>query len=220
MPGAVVFDLDGTLIDSAPDVAAALNRLLAEEGRLSLTLAQVQGLVGEGARVLMEGAWKATGAAAEADAVPGLLKRYLAHYAAHPADHTVVYDGVREELARLKALGVRLGICTNKPHGITRVVLDALDLAHHFDAVLGGDVPHRKPNGEHVRETLRLMGADGLSAVYVGDSRTDVVAAKDAGLPVICVDWGYARMPVAELGADRLISSYAELPAALAEVSR
>lgn len=213
---AVVFDLDGTLIDSAPDVRAALNRLLVEEGRRSLSLPEVQDLVGEGAAALIERAFAATGTPAAAEAVGRLVDRYLAHYRDCPADHTIVYDGVTAQLEALRAAGWRLGICTNKPLAMTELVLGALGLAGYFDAVVGGDFPHRKPDGEHVRETLRRMGAEGWPAVYVGDSATDVRAAHDAGLPVVAVDWGYARMPVAELGADRLIGHYDQLPAALA----
>jgi phosphoglycolate phosphatase len=215
---AIVFDLDGTLIDSAPDVRAALNRLLAEEDRRQLSLMEVQELVGEGARPLIERAWAATGAPADFHCVSALIERYLAFYRAHPADHTVVYAGVRDELARLSAAGHKLGICTNKPHAMSLMVLEALDLTRWFDAVLGGDFPRRKPDGEHIRETLRRMGADGGSALYVGDSRTDVLAARDAGLPMVAVTWGYARMPVAELGADRLIDRFSELAAALREL--
>ncbi len=208
---ALVFDLDGTLIDSAPDVRAALNLLLAEEGRPRLSLAQVQDLVGEGARALIERAWTVTGDSADPGAVAELVGRYLAHYRAHPADHTHVYDGVREELARLTAAGVPLGICTNKPDAMTKIVLDALDLSRHFRAMVGGDFARRKPDGEHIRETLRRMGVEGMAALYVGDSATDVGAARDAGLPVIAVTYGYARMPVERLGADRLIGHFAEL---------
>lgn len=215
---AVVFDLDGTLIDSAPDVRVALNRLLAEEGRPQLSLARVQDLVGEGAPALIERAWAATGEPAAPEAVKPLVERYLAHYRDCPADHTVVYDGVVAMLEAFAAEGARLGICTNKPQRMTEIVLDSLGLSRHFTAVLGGDFPRRKPDGEHVRETLRRMGAEGCPALYVGDSITDVRAARDAGVAVVAVDWGYARMPVADLGADRLISSFAELPAVIREL--
>lgn len=219
MTRAVVFDLDGTLIDSAPDVRMALNRLLAEEGRRQLTLAEVQELVGEGAGALISRAWAETGAKAAEDEIAALVGRYLTFYKASPADHTHVYDGVAAELERLHGLGYRLGICTNKPHAMTLVVLEALGLDKWFHAVLGGDFPRRKPDGEHVRETLRRMKAEGLPAVYVGDSRTDVLAAKDAGLPVVCVTYGYARMPVEQLGADRLIHRFADLGGAIAEMA-
>jgi len=215
---AIVFDLDGTLIDSAPDVRAALNLLLAEEGRPQLSLPQVQDLVGEGATALIERAWAATGTAAAPDRVKPLVERYLAHYRACPADHTLVYDGVAELLEGLRARGDLLGICTNKPHRMTEIVLEALDLSRHFAAVLGGDFPRRKPDGEHILETIRRMGAEGRPALYVGDSITDVRAARNAGLPVVAVDWGYARMNPLDLGADRLISSFAQLPAVIAEM--
>jgi phosphoglycolate phosphatase len=215
---AVVFDLDGTLIDSAPDVRAALNAVLAEEGRRQLSLAEVQELVGEGAAALIERAWAATGQPTASPALAPLIERYLAHYRAHPADHTHVYDGVVCLLEGLRAKGCLLGICTNKPSGMTGIVLDALDLSRHFQAILGGDYVRRKPDGDHILETLRRMGASADRAVYIGDSITDIQAARNAAVPVVAVDWGYARMPPEQLGADRLISHFRDLPAVLTEL--
>ncbi|MCA1907025.1 MAG: phosphoglycolate phosphatase [Magnetospirillum sp.] len=214
-PFAVVFDLDGTLIDSAPDVAAALNRLLIDEGRRALTLAEVQELVGEGAGALIERAWRATGKATTPEAVMPLVRRYLDYYRASPADHTIVYEDVAEVLDSFRRRGVPMGICTNKPQGMSDLVLDRLGLAPYFAAVLGGEYSRRKPDGDHIRETLRRMGAEQVQAVMVGDSATDVAAARDAGLPVIAVDWGYARMAPQALAADVLISRFIELPAAV-----
>ena len=216
---AVIFDLDGTLIDSAPDVAAALNRLLAREGRPQVTLTQVQSFVGEGPGALIERAFAATGAPATAAALPELIAAYVAFYRAAPADHTVVFDGVRAVLAEL-AGRTPLGLCTNKPDVMVRPVLEALGLAEHFAALVGGDYPRRKPDGEHLRETLRRMGVEGRPAVMVGDSPTDVAAARDAGLPVLVVDFGYSRVPVSELGADRVLSRFTDLPALLTEFAR
>lgn len=213
---AIVFDLDGTLIDSAPDVAAALNRMLAEEGRRQLTLQEVQGLVGEGARVLIEGAFTATGTAAAADQAERALARYLACYAEEPANRTIVFPGVRQTLAALAERGVPMGICTNKPIGMTRLVLDELGMAPLFAAVTGGDsLPFRKPDGRHILETLALMGSGPAGAVYVGDSRTDVAAARDAGLPVVAVSWGYAGGAPRALGADALVDDFSALPAVI-----
>jgi len=216
---AIIFDLDGTLIDSAPDVAAALNRLLVREGRPTVTLAQVQSFVGEGPAPLIERAFAATGAPADPAAVPALIAAYVAFYRAAPADHTVVFPGVREMLAGL-AGHTRLGLCTNKPDTMVRPVLEALGLADHFAALVGGDYPRRKPDGDHLRETLRRMGVGDGPAVMVGDSPTDVAAARDAGLPVVVVDFGYSRIPVTELGADRVLSDFAALPAVVAELTR
>lgn len=212
---AIVFDLDGTLIDSVPDVAAALNRLLAEEGRRVLTVPEVEELVGEGVRVLIEKAFAVTGTLAPDAEVPALIARYKAFYAAHPADHTIVFPGAVAALERLAAAGHPLGICTNKPSDITGLVLDALDLSKYFAAVLGGDFPRRKPDGEHIRETLRQMGAGDRPAVMIGDSRTDVAAARDAGLAVVAVSFGYGGGEAHTLGADIVIDHFDALDRAV-----
>lgn len=208
---AMVFDLDGTLIDSVPDVAAALNRLLAEEGRRELSVAEVKTLVGEGARVLVEEAFVLTGRAADDVDVPALVDRYKAFYAAHPADHTIIFPGAVAALERLARSGRLLGVCTNKPHDLSLLVLDALGLSPYFAAVLGGDFPRRKPDGEHIRETLRRMGAEDGPAVMVGDSATDVAAARDAGLPVVVVTFGYGGDEAHLLGADALLDHFDDL---------
>lgn len=213
---AVLFDLDGTLIDSAPDVAHALNQLLAEDGRPQLTLAQVQALVGEGPVPLIEGAYAATGPAIAAGAVKESIARYLAFYRACPSAHTVVYDGVEAVLAELAGRGIAMGICTNKPHQMTELVLQSLNLARFFKGVIGGDViARRKPDGEHILETLRRMGAEPHGAVMVGDSGTDMKAGRHAGLPLVAVSYGYARMDPRALDCDILIDSFRDLPAAL-----
>lgn len=215
---ALVFDLDGTLIDSAPDVAHALNRLLAEKSRPALTLEQVQELVGEGAGALIERAWLATGTAAALQQVPDLVARYLEFYQECPADHTVIFDDVVAVLQQFAAAGHPMGICTNKPHDMTMIVLKCLGLDHFFQGVVGGDViTRRKPDGEHILETLRRMNA-GLPAVMVGDSATDVAAARAAGVPVVAVSYGYARMDPRNLGADVLIDHFGQLPASLSKV--
>lgn len=214
---AVVFDLDGTLIDSAPDVAQALNRLLVEVGRPALTLDQVKELVGEGARVLIEKAFAVTGAPLPDDQVAGHIARYQAFYAAAPADHTIVFPGVRTLLDRLAAKGVPMGICTNKPERLTVLVLEALDLARYFSAVLGGEYVRRKPDGDHILETLRRMNlAPGTPAVMIGDSITDVAAARNAGLPVLVVGHGYNLAGADRLDSDGVLESFDRFEAAVA----
>lgn len=215
---AIIFDLDGTLIDSIPDVRGAINRLLVREGRRALSLPEVMTFVGEGPRPLIERAFAATGRPAAEDELAELIAAYIDFYQAHPADETRLFPGVREMLAGLA--GTPLGLCSNKPDEIVRPVIETLDLARHFGAVVGGNFPRRKPDGEHLRETLRRMGAEGRPAVMVGDSGTDVAAARDAGLPVLVVSFGYARVPVAELGADAILSHFDQLPAALAGLAR
>ena len=216
---AIVFDLDGTLIDSVPDVQGALNRMLKAEGRQPISLEQAHAFVGEGARVLVEKALAATGPLP--DAIDGPMERYIDFYKKHPADETVVYAGVVEALETLAGRGVQMGICTNKPLAMTGLVLEALGLDRYFSAVTCGDaVPHRKPDGRHVLLTLEMMKAAATGAAMVGDSETDVAAGKDAGLPVVAVSYGYAHVPIAELGVDAVIDSFAALPDTLDSLHR
>lgn len=219
MVAAVVFDLDGTLIDSAGDIAGALNRLLTDEGRPNLTVAQVAQLVGEGVHVLIERAWSQTGQSAETGDIPDLARRYLAYYAENPADETTVFEGVPEALGALKAQGWTIGICTNKPDAITSSVLSRVGLSPLIDGVVGGDFPRRKPDGEHILETLRRLGADLGSSLYVGDSVTDVKAARSAEIPIICVAFGYAQTTPEALGADIMIPSFDKLCDAVSKLS-
>lgn len=212
---AIVFDLDGTLVDSAPDLRAAVNRLLAEEGRRALTLDEVIGMVGDGAARLVERAWTATGDG------PGdladLTGRFLAHYEGRAAERTRPYPGVPQTLAELAARGLALGVCTNKPEAATREVLEALGLARWFPAVVGGDTLDgiRKPDARPLLAVLERLGATPGEAVMVGDNANDVGTARAAGVPVIVRAGGYTRLPSEALGADAMIGAFAELPAVL-----
>lgn len=217
VPRAVVFDLDGTLIDSAPDVANALNAMLAEQGLSPLPVQQVRTMIGEGVDVLMEKALAATGAPPRDEAtLTYCTARYRHFYAGAPAEHTVVYDGVPEVLAALRAAGYRLGLCTNKPHTITHLVLDALGLAPHFAAVVGGEnLPFRKPDARPLLAVLTHLGVDRTACVYVGDSEIDVETARNACVPMVLMRYGYARIPVEALVADVKLDSFRDLPKAL-----
>ena len=213
---AIAFDLDGTLINSVPDVRVAINRLLVSEGRSEISLDQTLTLVGQGARVMMEQAMALGGGAPPPDALDRMVETYIGFYQRHPADLTTIYPGVVEVLESLAARGIPMAICSNKPFVMTKLVLKTLGLDRFFDAVTGGDnVPHRKPDGRHVTHTLELLGGDHSHAVMVGDSETDVAAGKNAGLPVIAVTYGYAHAPATELGADALIDRFSDLPDAL-----
>lgn len=216
----IVFDLDGTLIDSIPAVAAAINRLLEEMALPVLSTADVTTMVGEGARATLERAITAAGGEI-GDRVEALERRYLEHYLENPAANTVIYPDVLAVLQRFRDQGIRMGVCTNKPGATTRPVLDALGLASFFDAVsTADDTRFRKPDGRHVLETLAAMGAASSGAVMVGDSETDVAAARNAGIPVVAVDYGYCHVPVADLQANVLISRFADLPDALDRIAK
>jgi phosphoglycolate phosphatase len=217
---AVIFDLDGTLIDSVPDVRAAVNRVLAELDRPLLSLDQIKTMIGEGAQVMLKMVMEQTGGY-----TPGMeeeyLPRFLATYKAHPADHTLVYPGVFDVLDQLKADGVALGMCTNKPSITTLPAVKALGLNKYFQAIVCADqVEHRKPDGRHVLNILERMGVSPENAVMVGDSETDIAAAVDAGVPAVAVSYGYCHVPLEELPCDILINSMAELPDALIEISK
>ena len=214
---AIVFDLDGTLIDSAPDLRAAANQVLASEGRRPLSLDEIKAMVGDGAQKLMERAFAATGAPIDGAELVALTRRYVAVQEELGADLTRPFPGAVEALVHLKREGRALGICTNKPQRPTQRVLGDLGLASFFAAVVGGDVLDgvRKPDPRHLLATVEALGARPADAVMVGDNENDVGAARAAGVPVIAVAFGYAKVPPERLGADALIESFAELPAAL-----
>ncbi|MFO0998155.1 MAG: phosphoglycolate phosphatase [Alphaproteobacteria bacterium] len=217
---AVVFDLDGTLVDSAPDIHDAINAVLVEESRAQVSLSRVIGMIGDGAEQLVARAFAESGPRPEGAALRALLSRFLARYEAHPARLTKPFPGVADTLALLKREGYRLGVCTNKPDRLTTVVLAALDLAPYFDAVVGPDaVERRKPDAAHMRATLEALGASAEDATMVGDGLNDVRIAKAAGMPCVCVTFGYAHQPPSTLGADVLIDRFEELPGALARLA-
>lgn len=214
----VAFDLDGTLADTAPDIAAAINRMLADYGRSPLAEADVRPMIGDGARNLLRRAMAATGPVSEAlldEAHP----RYLDHYAEHVCEGTVPFPHVERALDELAALGIPLAVCTNKATRMTRLLLDALGWTQRFAAIVCGDtLPVFKPDPAPLREATRLVG--GNRAVLVGDSFIDAETARAAGAPFVAVSFGFRDRPVAALGADAVIDSYAELLPALRGLSR
>lgn len=193
---AIVFDLDGTLIDSAPDLHSAANKLLAEEGRPPLSLAQITSFIGNGVVKLVERVLRESGLAPDHDG--RMTERFLAHYGAAPTALTRCYPGVRALLENLVRDGYALGVCTNKPIAPTRAILKDMDLARYFKAVTGGDsLPARKPDPTMLHHTLtRLNAGRGL---YVGDSEIDAETAQRAGVDFALFTEGYRKAPVADL---------------------
>lgn len=217
---AVAFDLDGTLVDSAPDLQAHVNSVLDEVGRPGLDLEEVRLLVGEGARTLIRRGLEATGGVPPEVDLDLLFARFLERYTARPAERTTVHQGVVAVLRELRAQGVRLGVCTNKAQAPTERLLAALGLERWFDAVVGGDaVPAKKPDPGHLRAVLERLGvATPERAAMVGDSAHDLQAAQGLGVPCVLVSFGYTPVPARRLGAERVIDRFAELPAALASL--
>ena len=214
---AIVFDLDGTLIDSVHDVAANLNLVLEGMGRRPMSIDETKDAIGHGGRVLVEKALELTGDIVSADEIDRCTRDFLDNYVKNPVQLTPVFPGVLDVLAQLKADGLCLGLCTNKPEATTGAVLDELGLAGYFQAVTCGDnVPHRKPDGRHVLLTMEMMGAG--TAVMVGDSETDMAAGRNAGIPVIAVTYGYRHCAAGDLDADVLIENFSTLPGAISRL--
>lgn len=214
---AVVFDLDGTLVDSAPDLTAALNCTLAEVGRPPLTLDAVIGMIGDGAVKLVARAWTATGGIGENDDLGALTTRFLSHYEGSTSTQTKPYTGVAKTLAELAGGGLRLGVCTNKPEAPAKTVLTELALAHHFDVIVGGDSLGniRKPDPRHLLAVLYQLGVGADAAVMVGDNANDVAVGRATGVPVVVRAGGYTTESPYELGADAVFERYSELIAVL-----
>ena len=214
---AILFDLDGTLVDTAPDLAAATDYALQQVGRPAVGLATVRQLVGDGARALIEKGMTVTGGIPSPDILETAFAAFLTYYAAHLADTSRPFPGTVSCLARLAEQGYAMAVCTNKPEALSHSLLDQLGLSGFFGAVVGGDtLPVRKPDPAHIHGTLERLGGGPFGwAAMVGDSANDIDAAKAAGLPSVAVSFGYTRIPAAELGANRLVDHYDDLPAAL-----
>lgn len=216
---AILFDLDGTLVDTAPDLAAATDFALQRAGRPAVGLDAIRQMVGDGARVMVERGFEATGGQPSAEVFEAAIADFYACYEANLADKSRPFPGVTTCLAELAERGYALAVCTNKLEHFSRSLLDQLGLSGFFAAVVGGDsLPTRKPDPGHLRGTIEKIGRPVDWAAMVGDSANDIDAAKAAGLPSVAVSFGYTRIPAQKLGADRLIDHFAELPAALAEL--
>lgn len=210
-----VFDLDGTLADTAPDLVSALNKVLAEEGLPQSHFDEARAFVGHGARVLIERAHRAHGIELDDAQATRLTERFVAHYAADIAGGTRLFPKAHEAMVAMRGAGWRFAICTNKREALARQLLDTMGLTDQFEAICGGDTfPERKPSGQHILKTIAATGGAPERSVMIGDSPPDVLAAKDAGVPVVAVSFGYSNVPLPPLEPEALIDSFAELPAA------
>jgi len=213
---AYLFDLDGTLIDSAPDITAAVNAALASIALPSIDERTVRDWIGHGSSVLLERALDHHGEArraADTREIENLLTVFFDHYRQHIADASRPYPGVDDALSRLQARGAGLAVVTNKIADLSHRVLRALTLHHYFNVIVGGDsLPQRKPDAAPALQACRLLGVAPREALFVGDSLTDVMTARNAGCPVVCVRDGYNHgTPADSLGADAVIDSLTEL---------
>jgi phosphoglycolate phosphatase len=213
----LIFDLDGTLADTAPDLLAATNAVLSARGRPRLDLEHLRHMVGFGAGALITQAMEASGAPVTPDEMPPLIEIFLNYYRAHIADGTRLFPGVTETLTQLKAAGAGLGVLTNKPQELTDLLLPRLDLAGIFAAVYGaGRKPYTKPDPRIFQDVVADI--TGGPAVMIGDSITDLNTARAAGAPCILMSYGFTPVPARELGADVVLDNFAQLPDALRDL--
>ena len=219
-PLTVVFDLDGTLVDTAPDLIETLNVVFARQGLPPVDYAAARAMIGGGARKMIEGGLAFQGRPSSGGAVDRMFADFIAYYSAHIADRSQPFPGLEAALDHLAADGCRFAVCTNKLEGLSRLLLHTLGLTRRFAAICGQDTFRiQKPDPEILRRTIQAAGGEPRRAVMVGDSGTDIATARAAGIPVVAVDFGYSETPIAELGADRLISHFDELAAAVLGVA-
>jgi phosphoglycolate phosphatase len=212
----VVFDLDGTLVDTAPDLVDTLNVVFARAGLPPVPFATARNMIGSGAKAMIERGLKAEGRLLVAAEIDTLFGHFIEHYTAHIADRSRPFPGLQAALERLAARGCPLAVCTNKLEALSLQLLAALDLAKHFAAISGPDtLGIQKPDPEMLRQTILRAGGRPDCAVMVGDSATDIDTARAAGIPIVAVEFGYTEIPVAELGPDRIIGHFDELPGAI-----
>jgi phosphoglycolate phosphatase len=217
----IVFDLDGTLVDTAPDLIDTLNYTLTQRGLPVVPFETARPLIGGGAKGMIERALATGGCDCTPPEVDRLYEAFVAHYAEHIADRSRPFPHVETTLDRLSGDGDRLAVCTNKPEWLSKRLLDALHLTKRFAAICGQDTfGVQKPDPRVFRLTIERAGGDPGKAIMVGDSVTDIRTARGAGVPVVAVDFGYTDVPIASLRPDRLISSFTQLPAAIADLRR
>ncbi len=208
----VVFDLDGTLVDTAPDLVRALNETLDLEGLPRLRVDAVRKLVGQGARALIERASALSGVTFSADRLGELTHAFIDFYRADIAAHSAPFPGVVDELQFLAEMGATLSVCTNKRTDLSLLLLEKLDLARRFAVIVGADaVTDKKPHPEHYRAAVMRAGGTVARSLMIGDTSADVQSARAAGAPVAVVSFGYSDVDAAELGADILLHRYSDL---------
>ena len=208
----IVYDLDGTLAETAEDLVATLNWLLGREGLAPLDVETAGSLLGAGARVLIKRGFAASGKTLDPEATEALFADYLTYYSTHIADRSRLYPGVDKALATFARAGWRQAVCTNKIEGLAKLLITKLGIAERFAFICGQDTfGVGKPDATPLLKTIAASGGAKGRAIMVGDSETDIKTARAAGVPVIAVDFGYTDVPIEELGPDRVISHFDQL---------
>lgn len=209
----IAFDLDGTLVDTAPDLIGTLNVILRQEGVTEIPLAAAREVIGHGARAMLKLGFETAGKPLDEARVSPLFDEFLTIYRGRIAQESRPFEGLIEALDALEADGAAFVVCTNKRTDLSLQLLDALDLTRRFKAVCGADLPPAmKPDPRHILHAVQMAGGDPARALMVGDAATDANAGKAAGVPVVLATFGYTDAPVHQLHHDALIDSFAELP--------
>ena len=217
----VIYDLDGTLIDSAKDMQLAVSRVLADHDLPPVTEDDVRVFMGQGSKVTMAKAFAKHGKILDDVALSAVTREFVRYYEADPVGHTVAFDGVAKIVEQFDRLGLRQGVCTNKFEKPSRTILEHLKLMPPIVDLAGADTfPVRKPDPRHILMLVERMGKDPKRAVMVGDSIHDVEAAHGAGLPAVLVSWGYTTQPASELGAEAVIERFDALPEAIGRIAQ
>jgi phosphoglycolate phosphatase len=212
----VVFDLDGTLVDTAPDLINALNFVLDREGLSPVPQHSARNMIGTGARRLIERGLELEGRSLGFNDITRLTNDFIDYYAAHIAELSRPFEGLESALDDLGALGYRFAVCTNKLEWLSKLLLDQLGLSSRFSAICGADTfGVSKPDPVILQQTIARAGGELSSAIMVGDAGPDIGVARRAGVPVIGVEFGYTEIPIADFKPDRLIKHMNELPAAV-----
>jgi len=215
-PSAIVWDLDGTLVESAPDLTTALNTLLNEQGQRGHTVATVRPMIGAGVAKLIERGFRASGAALDEATRDALVPRFMELYSACATESTALIPGAREVLMHFYNAGIKQGLCTNKPCSVTNMILNTLDIRGFFHSVVGGDsTSMKKPHPRPLLRCLEELETRPEDAVMIGDSGADVGAARAAQVPVMLVPDGYTGVPAMSLGADYVVSNLADIPGSI-----
>lgn len=212
----IIFDLDGTLVDTAPDLVSALNFVLQREGLPLVPMASARNMIGAGARRLIERGLELDDRTMSVRDIDRLTADFIAYYKAHIADASRPFDGLFAALDDLEDRGFRFAVCTNKLEGLSKLLLDRLDMTKRFAAICGADTfGVSKPDPAILRQTIAQAGGEMSAAIMVGDAGPDVGVARRAGIPVIGVEFGYTEIPIADLNPDIVIGHMRELPGAI-----
>lgn len=216
----IIYDLDGTLIDSARDMGVAVSRVLADHGLPPISDDDARIFMGEGSKVTMRRAFAKSGRTLDDGALATVTREFVGYYEKDPVQHTVAFDGVAEIVGRFERLGLKQGVCTNKFEKSARMILKSLKLMPPIADVAGADTfSVRKPDPGHILQLIDRIGGNRDRAVMIGDSIHDVEAAHRGGLPAVLVSWGYTAKPASELGADAVIERFDALPQALEQIA-